>query len=421
MRMAALALGLVVAGQAAGLVVGAEHRAEAHSPRLGAVGEVGEVSATGQDGGTTGAAADGPSSTQAALSAKRRPQPTGTAGVRVTASAPAAGRSGQGTGGASGGPITGSLRDLAARRGVAVGAALTSSDMLSDTQYSGVLAQQYNMLTPDNDMKWATIHPAPLVYDFVPADLDMNFASSHQMAVRGHNLVWHQSNPAWLTNGNFNRDQLISILHDHISTVVGHYRGQIAQWDVVNEAVVPGGMRHDIWLDGIGPEYVDMAFRWAHEADPGAKLFYNDCGGEGLGSQSDTVYNLVRGMKARGVPIDGVGLQSHFDLSPPSMGAVAANMRRLAALGLETAVTEVDVRLHLPATSQDLSRQADVYRGLLATCLAAPRCRTFVSWGFTDKASWIPNAYPGYGAALPFDASYVAKPAYSGLEQALSG
>ena len=148
------------------------------------------------------------------------------------------------------------------------------------------------------------------------------------MAVRGHNLAWPADNPTWLTSVPYSRDQLIGILHEHIQTVVGHFRGKVAQWDVVNEGI--GGF----WWDHIGPEYIDMAFRWAHEADPAAKLFYNDFGAEGLGGKSDQVYALVRGLKQRGVPIDGVGLESHFDLNPPSLRDVGANMHRLKQDGV---------------------------------------------------------------------------------------
>jgi endo-1,4-beta-xylanase len=164
-----------------------------------------------------------------------------------------------------------------------------------------------------------------------------------------------------------------------------------------------------------------MAFRWAHDADPAAKLFFNETGAEGLGARSDAVYNLVRGLRQRGVPIDGVGLESHFDLNPPPMSDIAANMRRLNALGLETAITELDVRIPLPASAHDLERQRAIYNGLLSTCVAARSCKTFVSWGFTDKVSWIPGTYPGYGAALPFDENYNPKPAYFGLRAALGG
>jgi endo-1,4-beta-xylanase len=297
-----------------------------------------------------------------------------------------------------------------------VGATVLTSANPTDAEYASVLGGEYSMLTPENEMKWGAIHAEPGVYDFVAPDLDVAFAQSHGMSVRGHNLAWAFSNPTWLTTIPYSRDQLIGILHDHIETVVGHYRGKVAQWDVVNEGLAGG-----FWWDHIGPEYIAMAFQWAHEADPAAKLFYNESGGEGLGGTSDAVYNLVRGLKQRGVPIHGVGLESHFDLNPPPLRDIAANMTRLNALGIESAITEVDVRVRVPPSADDLARQRVIYNGLLTTCLAAVNCKTFASWGFTDKTSWVPSAYPGYGAALPFDEQYAAKPAYYGMRAALGG
>jgi endo-1,4-beta-xylanase len=357
------------------------------------------------DAAAASAATAGSSHAGAVARAKAVPAPTTHAATGTGAA-----------GGGGGSVLTGALRDLAARRGIAVGSSVLTSSNITDSQYSTVLAREYDMVTPETDMKFAATEPGPGVFDFAPGDLIVSFAKSHDMAVRGHNLAWWANNPTWLTSVPYTRDQLIGILHDHITAVVGHYRGQVTQWDVVNE-----GLSGGFWWDHIGPEYIDMAFRWAHDADPGAKLFYNETGAEGLGAKSDAVYDLVRGLRQRGVPIDGVGLESHFDLNPPPLGDIAANMRRLNALGLQTAITEFDVRIPVPASAPDLDRQRTIYNGLLATCVAAANCKTFVTWGFTDKVSWVSGAYPGYGAALPFDQNYAAKPAYYGLRAALGG
>ena len=380
----------------------------------------------------TGSSASVPSGVEVGVPGTAPTDPTGGAATgaaggvattaRGTAGSPEQGVGGHVDAGAGAGPqtrstppLTGPLRALAARRGIAVGATVMTSSNLTDSGYSALLGSEYSMLTPENDMKWSNVHPAPGVYDFTGPDLDVAFAQSHGMAVRGHNLAWSADNPSWLTTVPFSRDQLIAILHDHISTVVGRYRGKVAQWDVVNEGI--GGF----WWDHIGPDYIDMAFEWAHEADPSAELFYNDFGAEGLGGKADQVFELVRGLRQRGVSIDGVGLESHFDLNPPPLGDIAANMHRLNALGLESAVTELDVRLAMPANGPDLDRQRGIYNDMLRICLAAINCKTFTTWGFTDKDSWIPSAYPGYGAALPFDQSYAPKPAYYGLRAALGG
>ena len=295
-----------------------------------------------------------------------------------------------------------------------MGSAVNEAALASDATYRATLVNNFSIVTPENEMKWDTIHPGPTTYSFGPADTIVSFARSHGLEIRGHTLVWHDQNPPWLTNGHFTRDQLIAMLRDHIFTVVGHYRGQVAQWDVVNEALDDAGhFGHDIWYQVIGPSYIDLAFRFAHEADPKAKLFYNDGGAEGLGAKSDAVYRLVAGLKHRGVPIDGVGLQSHFvGLIGPTKAQAEANMARLGALGLEVAVTEMDVALVVPDASSALQTEARIYGYMFSACQAEPNCHTFVVWEFTDKYSWIPGAMPGFGAADLFDASVQPKPAY---------
>jgi endo-1,4-beta-xylanase len=213
------------------------------------------------------------------------------------------------------------------------------------------------------------------------------------------------------------------VLRGHITTVVGRYRGRIAAWDVVNEAIEEDGtLRDTFWLRIIGPEYIDMAFQWAHEADPDALLFYNDYASEGLGRKSDAVYALVQDMLERDVPIHGVGLQSHLVLtSPPVFKDVLANIKRLSDLGLLVHVTEMDVRMRGEPTEARLERQARVYSAFLEACLEAENCTAFVLWGFTDRHSWIPGERPGWGSALIFDESYQPKPAYEAMREALSG
>jgi endo-1,4-beta-xylanase len=289
--------------------------------------------------------------------------------------------------------------------------------------YAETLGREFSMLTPENAMKFGLVHPEPDRYDFTDADLIVDFAEAHDMRVRGHTLVWHNQLPTWLTEGTWTRDKLIDILREHITTVVGHYSGRVAAWDVVNEAVADDGSRRGtIWLRGIGPEYVDMAFLWAHEADPDALLFYNDYAGEGLGPKSDAIYALVQGLVQRGVPIDGVGLQMHVSLRwPPDPEAVAANMARLGALGLAVHVTEMDVRIQdgVGTAEQRLAAQAHVYRVMMGVCLESSACKAFVTWGFTDRHSWIPQFTGHPDAPLLFDESYRPKPAYYAIMEAL--
>lgn len=316
-----------------------------------------------------------------------------------------------------------SLRSFAQVHGIQIGAAVAFEPLVSDVLYAETLAREFSMLTTEDAMKFEPLHPGRDRYEFSYADTVVDFAEAHGLQVRGHTLVWHHTLPRWLIEGNWARHELIEILQEHIMTVVGRYRGRVVVWDVVNEAVADdGSLRDTIWLQGIGPEYIDMAFHWAHEADPDALLFYNDYGGEAKGQKSDAIYALVRDLLQRGVPIDGVGLQMHvrLDRSPKPQG-VAANMKRLSALGLEVHITEMDVRIKDPATEEELAEQARVYSDMLKVCLSAENCKAFVLWGFADRYSWIPQFLPGWGSALIFDESYCPKPAYNALIDVLMG
>lgn len=314
------------------------------------------------------------------------------------------------------------LRVSAANRNLLMGAAVAAEPLRVDKHYASTLAREFDAVTPENAMKWDTIHPEQDRYDFGPADSIVSFARVHGMAVRGHTLVWYRQVPSWVTDRSWTRAELERVLHDHIRTVVGHYRGKVAQWDVVNEAIDhEGKLRDSVWTRVIGPSYIDLAFKWAHEEDPGAKLFYNDYDIEFPGAKATAVRALVRGLKARGVPIDGVGIQAHeLTVRPPSRTELEAALRSYANLGLDVAITELDVGTFLPATAKKLDEQGRIYDNVLGACLAVSRCRTFVTWGFTDKYSWIPGALPGFGDALPFDASYAPKPALAALRARLA-
>ena len=160
---------------------------------------------------------------------------------------------------------------------------------------------------------------------------------------------------------------------------------------------------------------------WAHEADPEALLFYNEYSAEGSGAKSDAVYNLLTDLKSRGVPIHGVGMQMHFSTDWSPTGAdVVANMARLANAGLIVQVTEMDVRIPMPAEEHELIAQAEIYRTMFEICIDAPNCFSFTIWGVTDAHSWIPAQFPGYGAGLIYDEEYVEKPAYFRIQDVLA-
>lgn len=315
------------------------------------------------------------------------------------------------------------LREHATRSDLLVGTAVDVAALEQEADYRRVLTAQFNAVTPENEMKWSVIHPEPDRYDFTAADRLVAFAGKHRMTVRGHALAWHSQNPAWLENAELTREQAIVELRDHIHTVVGRYRGRVAQWDVVNEAMATSDSYSDSpWMRAIGPDYIAMAFRFAHEADPSAKLYYNDFDVGGYpGSKAPGILELVRRLVREGAPIDGVGMQFHAapGVHDIDFAGVADQMQAVRALGLDYAITEYDYALTLPASQADLEEQGKVTRRLAETCLAAPNCRTFIGWGFTDRHSWVPSVFPDRGKATLFDEQLRRKPAFGGLLTAL--
>src|SRR5579864_7114615 len=241
------------------------------------------------------------------------------------------------------------LREAANSTGVLIGTAARPY-AFSEPAYSATLAREFNMVEPEDAMKWWTIRPSEGAFDFRQGDEVVHFAQAHGMKVRGHCLVWDHNNPEWLTAGHFTPDQLSRLLQEHITTVMKHYAGQVFAWDVVNEALDENGRAKDspwynrpgIGLSAEGTAYIGAAFRWAHEADPKALLFYNETEGEGLNRKSDAIFTMVKDYKQRGVPIDGVGLQMHISRLDFDTAALATNIKRLTALGLQVHITELD-------------------------------------------------------------------------------
>ena len=329
-------------------------------------------------------------------------------------------------------PGSQTLRDAALRANILVGAAVRPS-LLTEPAYSETLSREFNMVEPEDAMKWWIVRRNENSFDFRDGDEVVRYAQAHGMKVRGHCLVWDHDNPGWLDHGQFTPVQLSQLMHEHIRTVVGHYAGKVFAWDVVNEAIDEKGQFKDsIWNNrpGIGfagqnSRYVEQAFRWAREADSSALLFYNENGGEGQGTKSDAVYAMVKDFKSRRVPIDGVGLQMHVSSLEFDANALAKNIARLVALGLQVHITELDVSLPVNPTGlaqpSDLLRQAEVYRRIVRACVQNPGCSAIQTWGFTDRWSWIGSHTHGTrGAALPFDRSYKRKPAYNAMLEEFS-
>ena len=312
------------------------------------------------------------------------------------------------------------LRDLAGNR--YFGTAVAVPTIVENLKYATLVGAEFSSLTPENVMKWSFVEPARGDLHWDAADTVVDFAQAHDQIVRGHALVWDKQLPAWLTPGTFDKATLTQILHDHITAEVGRYAGKVAAWDVVNEALNDNGsLRNTIWKTTLGPDYIAEAFEWAHAADPKAKLYINDYNAEGLNDKSDALYVLVKSLLDQGVPIGGVGFQTHLDATvggfPPAM---AANLQRFTALGLEVAITELDVRVHVPPTVDELSRQTSYYTQAIGACLAVSGCVGVTVWEFTDRYSWVPSSFPGEGAADLYDSNMNPKPVLTAVRETLA-
>lgn len=323
------------------------------------------------------------------------------------------------------------LRKLADARQLPLGTAFIWRGGFDRTAYERQVRMHFNSLTPEAGLYFRPLQPSRGVWSFATADAIVKFAQDNKMTARGQHLVWHHYFqkpegllPDWLVAGNFSRGEVAAILKEFIFTTMRHFKttypGVIKSWCVVNEAASggdPATFMPSFWYDTLGPSFVDDAFRWAHEADPDAVLYYNDYGAEGMGAKSEFVYQLVKGLKSRGVPIHGVGLQCHFSLSDyPGRQAIQQNIDRLAAIGLAVYVTELDVKIEGDVTDERLRRQAGIYRDMIDLCLANRSCKSMTLWGFNDAQSWIDEKH----APTIMNRDYSPKPAFYELKNALS-
>jgi GH35 family endo-1,4-beta-xylanase len=310
-----------------------------------------------------------------------------------------------------------SLRDLAEKNDLYVGAAAWTTHLLDPT-HSEIMGREFSMFTPEHEAKFCMISTGRGQYNFSKFDRLVEFAEENDMVIHGHALIWHSCSPEWLESGEWTREEAIEILHEHITTVVGRYKGRIKYWDVVNEAFDNSRLRDTVWSRTIGEEYIEMAFQFAHEADPDALLLYNDYGAEQMNPKADRIYRMAEDFVARDIPIHGIGMQSHFDLGRIQFDSVAQNMARLNELGLEVQFTEIDIKYIGENDDEILRQQAQDYYHLLETCLDAENCTAFIVWGVTDKFTWLRN--PDFFSnpvvsPLLFTDEYEAKPAYFAL------
>ncbi|MBX6362615.1 MAG: endo-1,4-beta-xylanase [Gemmatimonadetes bacterium] len=319
------------------------------------------------------------------------------------------------------------LRVYGDARGRWIGAA--TGTMLTMPGDSGALlrriaAREFSMLWTGTFMKFDFLRPSRSTYNYAQADSVVAFAQRNGMVVRGHTLVWHQQIPAWVTSGGYPPDTLAAILRDHIEQVMAHFRGKLVAWDVVNEAMGDDAtLRPTLWLDALGPDYIAQAFRWARAADPDVPLYYNDYNIETANAKSDAVYRMLADLKARGVPIDGIGFQFHYQAdAAPTADEIASNFARFAALGLKIQITEADMHVRVQngvASAADLQVQATAYRNLVTACLRTPACNAIEIEGIYDGQAWVPDP-ANWGAPVLFDIHVQPKPAYYAVKAALA-
>lgn len=322
------------------------------------------------------------------------------------------------------------LRELANKRKIYIGAGVNPKLLETDRRYSGLLEKEFNMMTPENAMKFWAVHPSEKKYTFKDADILTEFAQKNRLQVRGHALVWHKSIPDWVKTIH-DEKKIKNIFEEHIREVAGHFKKKLYCWDVINEAFADDASldKDSFWLNKLGPEYLELAFRIAHQTDQDAKLFYNEWGIETINQKSNAVYRMAKDFVKQGVPLHGIGFQMHVGLGKNQMAedvpepkGLAINLKRFSDLGLEVHITEMDVQIQGLAGTQEekFAAQAKVYGETLATCLQIPNFRALVQWGVTDKFSWIPAFTGKPDAPLIFDENYSPKPAYFALTKALA-
>ncbi len=337
---------------------------------------------------------------------------------------------------------------LAFKGDFVIGAAINEAQITGqDQREDDLIESQFNSISPENALKWANVHPQPGKYNFDLTDKYVAFGQKHHMFIVGHNLVWHNQVPGWVFHddkGNLlDRDALLARMKDHIDTVVGRYKGKIQSWDVVNEALNEDGtLRQSQWYKIIGPDYIEKAFQFAHEADPHAQLFYNDYNLENEPKRNGAIA-LVKKLQADGIPIAGIGIQDHDHLDWPTADQEDATISAFAALGVKVAISELDISVLPNAGAQptaDVSLKIaenaalNPYAGGLPDSVQqqlathyADLFRVYVKhrdtvervtfWGVTDGDSWL-NNWPVQGRTnypLLFDRSGQPKPAFNAV------
>lgn len=304
------------------------------------------------------------------------------------------------------------------------------------TDEAGLIRKQFGSMTPENAMKMGPIHPKEDMYFWRDADSIAAFARNNHLKLRGHTLCWHNQYPRWIfTNAagdTVSKTVLLQRLKDHITTVVKRYKGIIYAWDVVNEAISDNPneyLRNSAWFRICGEDFIESAFRYAHEADPDALLFYNDYN-EINPAKRDKIYKLVKSLLDKGIPIHGVGLQGHWAINEPSVETLTNTLQKFATLGLKIQITELDISVYpkehqsreriaednnTAFTEEKEARQMAMYKNCFTVFKKFKKVISGITfWNISDRYSWLDN-FPVRGRKdypLLFDAKLQPKKAY---------
>jgi endo-1,4-beta-xylanase len=299
-------------------------------------------------------------------------------------------------------------------------------DLLVNEKYNQIITHHFSSVTPENVMKMGLLVGTEDLYSWISADTLVDFAEDINASIHGHVLVWHNQLPEWINQYSGSADDWNELLKNHIQTVVGHYAGRIKNWDVLNEAVLDdgSGYRNTVWYDNIGSDYIGNAFKWAHEADPEAKLYYNDYSLSANSPKLDFVLDMINSLKADGVPIDGIGFQMHIQDDWPSLEQMQGAIEKVENLDLELRITELDVsinpqNIHKQFTAELAEKQKQRYYDVVNLFLQSPKLTGITLWGLSDADSWIPYFFNRNDWPLLFDTNREVKPAAEGFLQAL--
>lgn len=326
------------------------------------------------------------------------------------------------------GPATGKDTSLQTHVPFHFGAAVNVNLLRNNNSYRTLVTREFKSLTAENAMKFQGLHPDLATFNWVDADYLVNYAAQNNKRVHGHTLIWHNSLPSWVTNFSGDEAAWENMFKTHIQTVVAHFKGKVASWDVVNEAIAEdGSLRKTIWLQKLGPGYIARAFQYAHEADNTALLFYNDYGHEYGVTKRTAILKLVNDLKAAGVPVHGIGLQMHTRYNQTESNWTAA-INTAQQTGLKVHISELDIAMNpdnnasLVFTSLLAEQQALKYKYIIAAYNKIPDAQKFgiTTWNVTDGDSWIPGFYKRPDWPLPFGANYKRKPAYKAIIEAVN-